>query len=198
MPQRQAGQEPEGTEPTTTPEEQAAAAAAAAAAEAEGTEGTEGSNADGAEGTEGSEADGESTGENEQTPAWKAKQEASANREAANYRVKLRESEAEAAELRAKVAELTEKIDTLQGTVTAKTRETVAAAFSLPPALAAVLKGETEEELRAHAEELSAFTGDSRQVRFRSTEGVGGLDANSAVQTDNVDTALQAARAQRY
>lgn len=197
MPDLQAGQEPEGTE-TPTPEEQAAEAAtaaaeAAAAAESQA-EGTEGAPAGDPAGEEGSGA-GEQAGS---TPDWKAKQEASANREAAKYRVQLREAESTITEKESTIAELQATIAELRGAVTAATRSTVAAAYGLPKALADVLKGDTEAELRAHAETLASFAGGPQRAHFRSKEGVGGLDPLESRSTTDVSDAVAAARALRY
>lgn len=196
MPDLQAGQEPEGTE-TPTPEEQAAEAATAAAEAAAAAE----SQAEGTEGAEGTPAGEEGSGTGEQaggTPDWKAKQEASANREAAKYRVQLREAESKITEKESTIAELQATIAELRGAVTTATRSTVAAAYGLPKALAEVLKGDTEAELRAHAETLASFAGGPQRAHFRSKEGVGGLDPLEGRSTTDVTDAVAAARALRY
>lgn len=197
MPDLQAGQEPEGTE-TPTPEQQAAEAAeaaAAAAAEAEAqAAGSAGASTEEPAGN-GSTPDGEQNGDPQD---WKAKQEASANREAAKYRVQLREAQTQLEERDKTISELQAEVASLKGVATSKTRDAVAAAFSLPKALADVLTGDTEEELRAHAEELAQFAGGPTRTHFRSSEGVGGLDPFEGRETDDVSSAVAAARAQRY
>lgn len=191
----QAGQEPEGNTPAApTPEEQAPAAPAA---EAE----AQGGNTESAAGAVATPAaDGEQGHEDGDKPDWKAKQEASANHEAAKYRVKLREVEGQLTERDTTITELQAKIAELEGVATTKTRAAVAAAYGLPDALAAVLAGNNEEELRAHAETLSAFAGGTnpRRAHFRSAEGVGGLDPLDATGAVDVSGAVAAARAQRY
>lgn len=191
MPDLQAGQEPEGTE-TPTPEQQTEAAAAAAP-EAANAETPAGDPA----GTEEPAGDPAGT-EGAQTPDWKAKQEASANREAAKYRVQLREAQTQLEEREKTITELRTENEALKGKATQATRASIAAAYGLPEPLAKVLSGESEEELRAHAETLAQFAGGPQRTTFRTADGVGGLDPFEGGETTDVSSAVAAARSLRY
>ncbi|ATI18631.1 scaffolding protein [Streptomyces phage Amethyst] len=85
------------------------------------------------------------------------KQVTSANAEAANYRTKLRETEAKLSqaktleEFEAATSELKGQIETLERQILLKD---VAAKYELPEALAKRLTGTTPEELEADAKEL--------------------------------------------
>lgn len=103
---------------------------------------------------------------NVKTPQWYEKELAKVRDEAAKYRTRLRDAEAKLSaaktqeDIDAAIKEFKEKNAQLE-------RELLIARIAkgdpqkgipaLPDALAALLKGETEEELRKHAEELRQF-----------------------------------------
>lgn len=130
----------------------------------------EGSAAEGESTEEKPEGDAGDAGEGEgekpepkpedELPEWAKKELTKVRGEAANYRVKLREAQEALAnaktpeEFEAATAELTSQVATLERSLLIGS---VATTFKLPPELAAVLKGDTEDELTAHAKELAKF-----------------------------------------
>lgn len=121
----------------------------------EGTEGTTGTEAT----TEGQQTGStESTEQSQKTPEWYEKELSKTRNEAANYRTKLRDTEAKLAG--AKTPEEFEAARTeLANANKALERELMVerAGRGLPDELRAVLKGDTEEELKAHATVLMKF-----------------------------------------
>jgi hypothetical protein len=93
-------------------------------------------------------------------PEWARKELTSVRAEAANYRTKLREAEAKLSEAKtpeevaAAISELREQNAKLERTVLVTT---VATNHKLPSDLAELLKGETKEELEAHAKVLAKY-----------------------------------------
>lgn len=110
-------------------------------------------------------------------PEWARKKLTSANSEAANYRVQLRDAQASLAkaktieEFTAATTELQQQIVNLEA---AQLRASVAGEFNLPAALVDRLQGSNETELRADAKALSEL------VQSKGTKpGLkGGLDPN--------------------
>lgn len=107
--------------------------------------------------------DGEQRAEerDDELPEWARKKLTSANAEAANYRVRLREAEGRldgaktaeeyeqaVADIKARNAELEQQLS----------RERIARKYSLPDDLAARLHGATAEELEADAKALQKYT----------------------------------------
>jgi hypothetical protein len=107
--------------------------------------------------------DGERQGEerDDELPEWARRKLTSANAEAANYRVRLREAEGRldgaktaqeyeqaVTEIKARNAELEQQLS----------RERVARKYHLPDDLAARLRGATAQELEADAKSLQKYT----------------------------------------
>ncbi|MDX3525082.1 hypothetical protein P1P75_01080 [Streptomyces sp. ID05-39B] len=119
-----------------------------------------------------------------------------ANAEAANYRTKLRETEAALSkaktveEFEAATSELRGQIETLERTILLNT---VAAKFELPPALAKRLTGTTEAELLADAKELQKHLAPATP----GTLG-GGLDPDDGGDDFDPVKEARAARKRRY
>jgi hypothetical protein len=120
-----------------------------------------------------------------------------ANAEAANYRTKLRETEAKLSsaktveEFEAATAELKGQIETLERSILLNN---VAAKYELPPVLAKRLAGATEEELEADAKELQKLVAPAQPQSLS-----GGLDPEEdADEFDPVKAAQAARRSRRY
>ncbi|MFF4510598.1 hypothetical protein [Streptomyces mirabilis] len=120
-----------------------------------------------------------------------------ANAEAANYRTKLRETEAKLSsaktveEFEAATTELRGQIDALERTILLNN---VAAKYELPPVLAKRLSGATEEELEADAKELQKLVAPEQPQSLS-----GGLDPEEdADEFDPVKAAQAARRSRRY
>ena len=118
--------------------------------------------------------------------------------EAADRRVKLREAQEALSkaktpeEFEAATKELTNKVNDLERTILVSS---VASKHSLPPELAEVLKGDTEEELTAHAKKLAKFA--------QSTESEpetlrGGLNPSDSDDSFDPVAASRKARQSRY
>ena len=114
-------------------------------------------------------------------PDWAREKLTRANSQAANYRTQLRDAEARYRDLEARfegaktldefnaaVKELTEAKEQNAALV----RENVAKAHGLPDDLAELLKGETREDLEAHAKKLAKYA----PVERIEPELSGGLD----------------------
>ena len=114
-------------------------------------------------------------------PDWAREKLTRANSQAANYRTQLRDAEARYRDLEARfegaktldefnaaVKELTEAKEQNAALV----RENVAKAHGLPDDLAELLKGETREDLEAHAKKLAKYV----PVERIEPELSGGLD----------------------
>lgn len=127
-------------------------------------------------------------------PDWAREQIKKANNEAAKYRVEKNEA-VEAAKkevtdsFTSKIAELeaqieAEKLDTAGArTEVAKLKAAINAGITAEKVetFAGLLKGETEDELRSHAEELKAlFTTDEQPKSTRATDPSQGHGASSA------------------
>lgn len=118
-----------------------------------------------------------------------------ANAEAANYRTKLRETEAKLTsaktveEFEAATAELKGQIETLERSILLNT---VAAKYELPAPLAKRLTGATAEELEADAKELQKLVAPSQPESL-----AGGLDPDDTEDFDPVK-AVAALRRSRY
>jgi hypothetical protein len=123
-------------------------------------------------------------------PEWVRKELTSTRAEAANYRTKLRDAEAKLAgaktpeEFEAAKAELSAKVAELEKSVTVAT---VARKFELPDELAALLKGDTPEELEACAKTLQKYATPAEPKALD-----GGLNPGTA--GDNADDPAAAAR----
>lgn len=165
---------------------------------AESTSQAEGTNEENAstEAPEGTENNGGSS--EEDIPADVLRKELTKVRgEAANYRTKLREAEAalKAAktpeEFEAATKALTEQVTTLERRVLISD---VAQAHKLPPELADALKGDTKEELEAHAKVLAKFAPAPRVPDDLS----GGLDPSGKKDDgDPVKAAMAAVQRRR-
>jgi exonuclease VII small subunit len=118
-----------------------------------------------------------------------------ANAEAANYRTKLRETEAKLSaaktveEFEAATSELRGQIETLERTILLNN---VAAKYELPTALAKRLSGTTEAELEADAKELQKLVSPAAPESLS-----GGLDPDDKDDFDPVKAA-RAARKRGY
>ncbi|MFE3589411.1 hypothetical protein ACFXOY_18040 [Streptomyces niveus] len=118
-----------------------------------------------------------------------------ANAEAANYRTKLRETEAKLSsaktveEFEAATADLRGQIESLERQILVGN---VAAKYELPPALAKRLTGTTEAELEADAKELQKLV-----VPTAPETLSGGLTPDSGEDFDPVKAAREA-RKRRY
>ena len=147
------------------------------------------------------EAEGENDGEKDtkedDLPEWVRTKMSAANSEAAKYRTALRDAEAKLAdaktveEFEAATAELRTQNENLEHQILVRD---VAADAGLPKELAEVLKGSTEEELKAHAKVLAKFAPATGPEHLG-----GGLDPNepSDEEFDPVAAALKA-RQRRY
>ncbi|WP_406192372.1 hypothetical protein OH733_05405 [Streptomyces griseus] len=119
-----------------------------------------------------------------------------ANAEAANYRTKLRETEAKLSsaktveEFESAVAELKAQNEALERTILLNT---VAAKYELPAALAKRLSGATPEELEADAKELQKLVAPAAPESLS-----GGLDPEDDADDFDPVKAAQAARRARY
>jgi hypothetical protein len=151
---------------------------------------------------EGETPKGDETPSTEEAPAEESvpsevlrKKLTDANAEAANYRTKLRETEAKLSsaktveEFEAATAELKGQIETLERTILLNN---VAAKYELPEVLAKRLNGATPEELEADAKELQKL------IAPAAPESLGG-GLNPEDDTDDFDPvkAAQAARRSR-
>ncbi|MFD7677527.1 hypothetical protein [Streptomyces sp. NPDC060187] len=147
---------------------------------------------------EGNTPEGEQTTESteESVPADVLRKKLTdANAEAANYRTKLRETEAKLSsaktveEFEAATAELKGQVETLERQILLNN---VAAKYELPTALAKRLTGTTEAELEADAKELQKL------VAPATPESLGGgLDPDDGDDFDPVKAA-RAARKRSY
>lgn len=121
-------------------------------------EGTEGEQSTEGEGTEG-EGEGQN-GTKLTDPEELAKELTRVRAEAANYRTRLRDTEARLAEAKTPeefaeaIAEIRAENEQLSRAVLVSE---VARAHDLPKELAELLKGSTEQELKAHAKQLQKF-----------------------------------------
>ncbi|GAB3830188.1 hypothetical protein [Kribbella italica] len=115
---------------------------------------------DGTTPPEGAAPEGEQPDPLKELPEWAQKELTKVRGEAANYRTKLRDAEAKLGqaktpeEYEAAVNELKTANADLERQVLVNT---VATKHKLPDELAAVLQGQTAEELEAHAEKLAKF-----------------------------------------
>ncbi|MFE4451426.1 hypothetical protein [Streptomyces sp. NPDC056796] len=149
----------------------------------------------GPEGEQSTEKPGEKP--SEEVPAEVLRQKLTdANAEAANYRIKLRETEAKFAnaktpeEFEAAVAELKEQNAALERSILLNT---VAAKHELPPVLAKRLTGNTPEELEADAKELAKLI-----VPAAPESLGGGLTPDDGSDDFDPVKASRAARRPRY
>lgn len=148
---------------------------------------------------EGEQTTEESTGEKPQEesvpPEVLRKKLTDANAEAANYRTKLRETEAKLSsaktveEFEAAVNELKAQNEALERTILLNN---VAAKYELPEALAKRLTGATAEELEADAKELQKLVAPSQPESLS-----GGLDPEDTEDFDPVK-AVAKIRRNRY
>jgi signal recognition particle GTPase len=119
-----------------------------------------------------------------------------ANAEAANYRTKLRETEAKLSsaktveEFESATAELKGQIETLERQILLRD---VAAEFDLPETLAKRLTGTTPEELKADAKELQKLVAPSQPESL-----AGGLNPEDNNEDFDPVKAAQAARRKGY
>jgi hypothetical protein len=131
-------------------------------------------------------------------PAWAKDELSRTRREAARYRTERNElrTKLEGAktpdEVQALVAEYEQKAAAMELDLV---RERVARANGLPDELAEVLKGTTEDELKAHAEVLKKFASGTR--RQASGTGSGGLDPTKSPEKFDAKAAAQAILARR-
>ncbi|GGN40181.1 hypothetical protein FHR83_007099 [Actinoplanes campanulatus] len=106
------------------------------------------------------ETAGETKSQEDELPEWARKALTKANAEAANYRTRAKEAEAKLAgaktpeELEAVVKEITARAEKAERFLLVSD---VARKHDLPDELAEVLKGETREDLEAHAKKLAKF-----------------------------------------
>lgn len=203
MPELQNGQEPiEVTKTEPTPAQLVAQAkAAAAGASAEGTvTPAEPAAVEAAAPAQGApaaaEAGKDASDGGEETPAWKQKQEESANREAAAARIKLREAQAKIAELEGLVTENASLKDQLTVAQVALERADVVAEFGLPKDLAKLVAGNTVEELKASAELLARHVAPGAG-RVRREPAAGGLNPFNGGDELSGKSAYQRAKSQR-
>jgi hypothetical protein len=148
---------------------------------------------------EGETPKGDETPSTEEAPAEEVlrKKLTDANAEAANYRTKLRETEAKLSsaktveEFEAATAELKGQIETLERTILLNN---VAAKYELPEVLAKRLNGATPEELEADAKELQKL------IAPAAPESLGGglNPEDDADDFDPVKAAQAARRSRRY
>lgn len=147
---------------------------------------------------EGTAPEGEQTTESteESVPADVLRKKLTdANAEAANYRTKLRETEAKLSsaktveEFEAATAELKGQVEALERQILLNN---VAAKYELPTALAKRLTGTTEAELEADAKELQKLVAPAPPESLG-----GGLDPDDGADFDPVKAA-RAARSRRY
>jgi hypothetical protein len=153
---------------------------------------------------EGETPKGDETPSTEEAPAEESvpsevlrKKLTDANAEAANYRTKLRETEAKLSsaktveEFEAATAELKGQIETLERTILLNN---VAAKYELPEVLAKRLNGATPEELEADAKELQKL------IAPAAPESLGGglNPEDDADDFDPVKAAQAARRSRRY
>src|SRR5690606_8947659 len=131
-------------------------------------------------------------------PAWAKDELSRTRREAARYRTERNElrTKLEGAktpdEVQALVAEYEQKAAAMELDLV---RERVARANGLPDELAEVLKGTTEDELKAHAEVLKKFASGTR--RQASGTGSGGLDPTKPPEKFDAKAAAQGILARR-
>jgi hypothetical protein len=153
---------------------------------------------------EGETPKGDETPSTEEKPAEESvpsdvlrKKLTDANAEAANYRTKLRETEAKLSsaktveEFEAATAELKGQIETLERSILLNN---VAAKYELPPVLAKRLSGATEAELEADAKELQKLVAPEQPQSLS-----GGLTPEAdGDDFDPVKAAQEARRSRRY
>lgn len=152
---------------------------------------------------EGDQPEGDETESTEEKPSEESvpadvlrKKLTDANAEAANYRTKLRETEAKLSsaktveEFEAATAELRGQVDALERSLLLNT---VAAKYELPAALAKRLTGATPEELEADAKELQKLVAPSQPESLS-----GGLDPEEDADDFDPVKAAQEARRARY
>ncbi|MFY1620046.1 hypothetical protein [Micromonospora sp. WMMD736] len=124
----------------------------------ESTEGTESTGTEQTPQTNQQNGSTESTEQSPKTPEWYEKELSKTRQEAAGYRTKLRDAEAKLS-----TAKTVEEFETARKELAdankALERELMVerAGRGLPDELRAVLKGDTEAELKAHAEVLKKF-----------------------------------------
>lgn len=120
-----------------------------------------------------------------------------ANAEAANYRTRLREAEAKLSEaktpedIEAAIAEFKQRNAELERQVALTT---VARKYDLPDELAALLKGDTAEEMEAVAKSLQKFVKPAPTPESLS----GGLDPASDEDDFDMTAAVRKARTRRF
>lgn len=129
--------------------------------------------------------------------AWQKNQIESANREAASYRVKLRDSEAEVARLKGLETENSTLKDQLTVAQVAIERADVVAEFNLPKDLAALLQGNTREELTKSAELLAKHIVPAGGGQTFRREPLGGLNPFQAGGAVDGKSAYEQAKSQR-
>jgi hypothetical protein len=153
----------------------------------------EGTTPEGEQATE--ESTDEKPSEESVPPEVLRKKLTDANAEAANYRTKLRETEAKLSsaktveEFEAATADLKGQIEALERTILLNN---VVAKYELPEALAKRLNGATPEELEADAKELQKLIAPSQPESL-----AGGLDPEDTEEFDPVK-AVAAARRKHY
>ncbi|MET8111187.1 hypothetical protein [Streptomyces prasinus] len=145
---------------------------------------------------EGAESTEEKPAEEVVPPEVLRKKLTDANAEAANYRTKLRETEAKLSSAKT-LEEFEAATSELRGQVEALERQIllndVAAKFELPPVLAKRLTGTTKEELEADAKELQ------KHLSPASPESLGGgLTPDDGDDDFDPVAAARAARKRRY
>lgn len=116
----------------------------------------------------------------EKTPDWYEKELTKTRNEAANYRTKLRTTEEKLA-----AAKSPEDFEAAKQELAAENKKLARDLLvervgrELPDDLRELLKGDTEEELKAHAEKLKKFAPETKVVTPTPRKLGGGLDGNS-------------------
>lgn len=150
----------------------------------EGTETQEQTEGNAPEGTEGQSTDGNGD-KTADLPEWVKKELKEARQDAANYRTRLRETEA-----KFQGVKTPEEVEALLGEERSKNAalerqiqiRDVAAKHGLPAELAAVLQGDTPEALEEHAKTLAKFAAPAPQ---EPDNPKGGLDPNSEAESND-------------
>lgn len=110
----------------------------------------------------------------DELPEWARTKLTKANGEAANYRTKLREAEDKLKDAKS-LEEVDEIVNTLKAEREASERalliENVALKNGLPNELAELLKGDTRDELEAHAQKLKKFAPSDEEDEDITLEG---------------------------
>lgn len=141
----------------------------------------------------GTEPDSDKDGAEDELPEWARKKLTRTNAEAANYRTRLREAEAQLAEAKTTeefetaLADMREKNAALEAEIQ---RGNAARKYGLPDDLAARLQGSTPEELDADAKALAKYAASTTAPPERLS---GGLDPTDS--DDVFDPVAEARRA---